>query len=196
MRHVSRLRRPLRLSCAMLGGEETAMKARMACTLFVASALAGAFLPASAQVNPAPAQPQQPSTEQTAQAQKPLQASEATERAGARLFTFAREAQTQTPQILQGPSQGQTEATAAPPRTCAHILIYVAPPSADDKMMIKLPGDDSNPTPTFHGLPPCRRDFRPLFFAALGPEFRFMKPGRPDSPLPGLERPSSLTQPK
>lgn len=171
------------------------MKARMACTLFAVFALAGAFLPASAQVNPTPLKPQPP-TEQDPLAQKSLQAPEATERTGARLFTFARDAQARAPQILQGPSQGQTETTADLPRTCAHILIYVAPPSTDDKMMIKMPRDDSNPTPTYQGVPACRRDFRALFSAALGPEFRFMKPGRPDLPPSGLEKPSSLIQPK
>lgn len=147
-------------------------------------------------------QPQQSSLERTQPAHKSLQALEATERASARLFTVTQDAQAPTPQILkgprilQGPSPGQTAATADLPRSCAHILVYVAPPSADDKMMIKVPWDDSNPTPTFQGLPPCSRDFRPMFFATLGPEFRFMKPGRNDSPLPGLEKPSSLTQPK
>lgn len=172
------------------------MRARMACTLFVALALPGVFLPAAAQVNPAPARPQQPSPEWTLLAHNSLQTSEATERTGVRFFTFTRDAQAPTPQILQGLSPMQTEVTADIPRTCAHILIYVAPPSADDKMMIKLPTDDSNPTPTFQGLPPCRGDFRPLFFAAPGKEFRFMKPGRTDPMLPRLEKPSSPTPPK
>lgn len=172
------------------------MHIRMACTLFLASTFASAFLPASAQVTPEPAQQQQSSLERNPPAHRSLQASEVTERTGARFFTFSRDGQARTPQILQGPSLEQTEATADLSPTCAHILIYVAPPSADDKMMIKLPMDDSNPTPTYQGLPPCRRDFRPLFFAALGREFRFMKPGRTDPPFPGLEKPSSLTPPK
>lgn len=172
------------------------MNIQMACTLFVAVTFAGAFLPAAAQVTPAPSQQQQSSLEQNPPAHRFLQAPEVRERTSARFFTFNRDAQARTPQILQGPSLEQTEATADLPSTCAHILIYVAPPSADDKMMIKLPRDDSNPTPTFQGLPPCRRDYRPMFFAGLGPEFRFMKPGRPDSPLHGLEKPSSLTPPK
>lgn len=177
------------------------MQSRMACALIVVSALAWASLPAAAQVNPAPA-PQQSSSERTQSTQKALQSPETNERAGARFFTFTGNAQARTPQILQGPqmqqglSPGQTEATADLPRTCAHILIYVAPPSADDKMMIKLSRENSDATPTFQGLPACPRDFRPLFFATLGQEFRFMKPGRTDSPLPGLEKPSSLTQPK
>lgn len=168
------------------------MHVRMACTLLAASALACTSLPA--QVNSTTAQPQQ-SLERNAPARKSMRAPEATERTGPRFFTFTKDAQGRTPQILQGPSPMQTEATADL-RTCAHILIYVAPPSADDRMMIKVPRDDNNPTPTYQGLPPCRRDFRPMFFAALGQEFRFMKPGRPDSPLPGLEKPSGLTQPK
>lgn len=172
------------------------MKSRMACALFVAPALAWACLPAAAQVNPTPGQPQQSSLERTPSPPKVLQSPEATERSGTRFFTFTRDAQARKPQILQGPSPMQTEARADIPRTCAHILIYVAPPSADDKMMIKLPRDDSDPAPTFEGLPPCRRDFRPLFFAGLGKEFRFMKPGRTAPTLPGLEKPSSLTQPK
>ena len=189
-------RTPLPLSCVMLGGEETAMHIRMACTLFVASTFAGAFLPAAAQVTPAPAQQQQSPLERNPPAHRSLQAPEVTERTSARFFTFSRDVQARTQQILQGPSQEQTEAAADLPPTCAHILIYVAPPSADDRMMIKLPRDYSNPTPAFQGLPPCRRDYRPMFFAGLGPEFRFVKPGGPDSPLPGLEKPSSLTPPK
>lgn len=178
------------------------MQSRMACALVVVSALAWVSLPAAAQVNPAPAQPEQSSFERTPSTQKVLPSPETNERAGTRFFTFTRNTRARTQQILQGPQiqqglgPGQTEATANLPRMCAHILIYVAPPSADDKMMIKLSREDTDASPTFQGLPPCPRDFRPLFFAALGQELRFMKPGRTDSPLPGLEKPSSLTQPK
>jgi hypothetical protein len=171
------------------------MKIPMACALFAASALAGALLPAAAQVNPGPAQPQQPSTERTPPLPKVSRSPEPTETTGARLLTDPRDVQARTPLILQAPNLEQTEAASELPRTCAHILIYVAPPTADDKMMIKVPRDDST-VPTYQGLPPCSRDFRPLFFAALGPVFRFMKPGRPEAPPPASEKPSGLTQPK
>lgn len=170
------------------------MHVRMACTLFVASALAWASLPAAAQVNPTTAQTQKSSVQQTPPVAKSLQTSEPAEKPAVRFFSDQRDAQGKPLRILEIPSQA--EAATDLPQTCAHILIYVAPPSADDQMMIKVPKDESNPTPTFQGLPPCRRDFRPMFFAALGPEFRFIKPGRPDSPLPSLEKPSRLIQPK
>lgn len=176
--------------------EVTAMHVRMACTLFVAFALAWASLPAAAQVNPSTAQTQKSSVQQTPPAAKVLQTSEPAEKPVVRFFSDQRDAQGRLLRIPETPNPRQTDVATDLPRTCAHILIYVAPPSADDQMMIKAPRDESNPTPTFQGLPPCRRDFRPMFFAALGPEFRFMKPGRPDSPRPGLEKPSSLTQPK
>ena len=166
---------------------------RMLCALVVASVWECASLPAAAQVNPTTTQSPQSSVERTPPAPKSLQSLEPIEKNTTGFWSLLRGAQARAPQILQAPSP---EATAALPRTCAHILIYVAPPSADDKMMIKVPKDDSNPTPTYQGLPPCSRDFRPLFFAALGPAFRFMKPGRTDSPPTGSEKPSSLTQPK
>lgn len=170
------------------------MHIRMACTLFVASGLAWASLPAAAQVNPTTSQTQKSSVQQTPPAAKSLQTPEPADKPMVRFFSDQRDAQGRPLRILEIPAQA--EAATDLPQTCAHILIYVAPPSADDQMMIKAPKDESNPKPTFQGLPPCRRDFRPMFFAALGPEFRFMKPGRPDLPLPSLEKPSSLTQPK
>jgi hypothetical protein len=179
----------------MLRVEETAMQARMACTLFVVSALGWASLPAAAQVNTTTAQTQKSSVERTPPAAKSLQSPESTERTVVRFFSDQRDAQGR-PRILEIPHAGQTAAATELPPTCAHILVYVAPPSADDQMMIKVPRDESNPTPTYQGLPPCRRDFRPMFFAALGPAFRFMKPGRTDALPPGSEKPSSLTQPK
>lgn len=187
---------PLVLCRAMLRLKETAMRARLACALFVASVLACASLPAAAQVTRSTTQPQQSSLEPTPPAPRLLQSPESTEGSGARFFTFARDAQARVPQILRAPKLWLTEATVDLPATCAHILIYVAPPSADDRMMIKAPRDDRNPTPSFQGLQPCRRDFRPLFYAALGPPFRFLKPLRPDSQPQGSEKPSSLTQPK
>lgn len=172
------------------------MHVRMACTLFAASGLAWASLPAAAQVNPTTSQTQISSVQQTPPAAKSLQTPEPADKPVVRFFSDQRDPQGGTRRILEIPNPGQTEAATDLPRTCAHILIYVAPPGADDQMMIKVPRDESNPTPTFQGLPPCRRDFRPMFFAAVGPEFRFMKPGRPDLPRPGLEKPSSLAQPK
>jgi hypothetical protein len=172
------------------------MHARMACTLFAASALAWVSLPAAAQVNSTTAQTQKLSAEPAPLAAKSLQTPEPADKPVVRFFSDQRDPQGGHRRILEILNPGQAEAATDLPRTCAHILIYVAPPSADDQMMIKAPRDESNPTPTFQGLPPCRRDFRPMFFAALGPKFRFMKPGRPDSPLPPLEKPSSLTQPK
>jgi hypothetical protein len=172
------------------------MRAGMPCTLLAASVWACASLPAAAQVNPTTAQSPQSSLERTPPLPKSLQSLEPIEKNSMGFWSLLRGSQARSPQILQAPSPEQTEATAELPRTCAHILIYVAAPSADDKMMIKLPKDDSNSTPTYQGLPPCSRDFRPLFFAALGPAFRFMKPGRTDSPPAGSEKPSSLTQPK
>jgi hypothetical protein len=165
------------------------MKVLMACALFAASALAGAFVPAAAQVNPGPAPPQQPSTKRTPPLPKVLRFPE--------LLTDPRDVQAGTPLILQAPNPEQSEAASELPGACAHILIYMAPPSADDKMMIKVHRDDSNPVPTYQGLPPCSRDFRPLFLTALGPAFRFqLKPGRPEAPPPASEKPSGLTQPK
>lgn len=172
------------------------MHVRMACTLFVACALAWASLPAAAQVNPSTVQTQKRSVEQTPPAAKSLQSPESGEKGVVGFFSDHPDAQGRSRRILDIPNPRQTEAATDLPRTCAHILIYVAPPSADDQMMIKVPKDESNPTPAYQGVPPCRRDFRPMFFAVLEPEFRFMKPGRPDSPRPGLEKPSSLTQPK
>ncbi len=172
------------------------MRALMPCTLLAASVWACASLPAAAQVNPTTAQSPQSSLERTPPAPKALQSAEPIEKTSTKFWSPLRDAQARAAQILQAPSPEQTEATAEPPRTCAHILIYVVPPSADDKLMIKLPKDDSNSTPTYQGLPPCSRDFRPLFFAALGPAFRFMKPGRTDSLPAGSEKPSSLTQKK
>lgn len=172
------------------------MLARTLWALVVASVWACASRPAAAQANPTTAQSRQSSLERTPPAPKSLQSLEPIEKTTTGFWSLLPGAQARAPQILQAPSPEQTEATAARPRTCAHILIYVAPPSADDKMMIKLPEDDSNPTPTYQGLPPCSRDFRPLFFAALGPSFKIMKPGRTDSVPTGSEKPSSLRQPK
>ena len=109
------------------------MKARMACTLFVASGLAWASLPAAAQVDPTTAQTQKSSVQQTPPAAKPLPTPEPADKPVVRFFSDPRDPQGGPRRILEIPNPEQAEAATDLPRTWAHILIYVAPPGADDQ---------------------------------------------------------------
>jgi hypothetical protein len=61
-----------------------------------------------------------------------------------------------------GKTMGTLEASAIPPADtteCAHMLI-ARRPSADSKMVVKMPNARNREMPMANGLPPCREDFR------------------------------------
>lgn len=79
----------------------------------------------------------------------------------------------------------QGDAEVEPPPSCAHILIYAAPPNSDTKMIIEAPSEVFGTMPAFKSLPPCSRDFRTKVVLPQGP-FVWLRPLRNDSTLPQL----------
>jgi len=170
------------------------MRVQVACTLSVILASACVLLPAAAQVKPAVAQSSQPLSERTPPAPKSPEGPKQTEKGNDLpiYINLLRDAQENTLQLRSLPSLVQSDATAGPPLSCAHILIYQAPPT-DSRMIIEAPKENSEPAPTYQGLPPCSGDFRPRFFITQVLKPRFMKPARTDQvPADSEKRPASL----
>jgi hypothetical protein len=172
------------------------MQARMACTLSVVLAWACAPSPAAAQVKPAKAQSSQSLPERTPPARKSSESLKRTEKDNdLHLYNLLRDAQENTLELRKLPSFAQSDVAGGPPLSCAHILIYEAPPT-DSRMIIEVPKDSAEPATTYPGLPPCNGDFRPRFFITQVPTPQFMKPARTDSPRPGSEKRSSSVRPE
>ncbi len=173
------------------------MRVRMACTLSVILASTCASLPVEAQVKPAAAQFPKAPPDRTPTAPKFSEGPKRTEKGSdLPLYNLVREAQENTLQLREElPKLSPGDAAAGPPASCAHILIYEAPPT-DSKMIIEAPKDYSEPEPIYQGLPPCSGDFRPRFFLTRVPAPKLMKPARTDSSPPGSDKHSSSVRPE
>ena len=166
------------------------MRVQVACTLSVILASACVLLPAAAQVKQAP----QSAPERTPPVPNSSEGPKRTEKENnlPRNINLLRDAQENTLLLRNLPIMVQGDGAIRFQASCAHILIYQAPPT-DSRMIIEVPKDSAEPDTTYQGLPPCNGDFRPRFFVTQLPLPKFMKPARTDQPPAGSEkRPVSL----
>src|SRR5215469_11681681 len=118
------------------------MRVQVACTLSVILASVCVLLPAAAQVKQAPAQAPQSAPERTPPVPNSSEGPKRTEKGNnlPRYINLLRDAQENTLQLRNLPIMVQGDGAIRFQASCAHILIYQAPPT-DSRMIIEVPKD-------------------------------------------------------